>query len=486
MIDKKEVPSSVTFQYHTAMKYARQKKIEILVKQGVNHPDIDEENLDEETLGRLTGWIHNNHFTDNKLNDDRISDMTVDIGLRKDWSISDFKEDRNTTIDGKEYIDQIAKQYYSDIKMCKTLQIPTQKDGSEYLLKDLLEQQQAVVLASVDTIVKFLNNDTKYKPLRATVMGCGGTGKSFIINTIISIVRNMTQLNDSILVGAPTGGAAFNVQGSTLHRLLGINVGRPEDVLSEATKENVKSRLTNLLCLMIDERSMMSSKILAVAERNVRECAFNGQNSKEIWGGVPVVLLFGDDYQLFPVIDEGAIQGYSKMNDKLPQTPTTRLTPSQLICQRGNYLFTHVMSETVFTLDINYRVRCKRFRDLLGRLRTGEPTREDAEDLSNLHLSKYDEDFTDYLASNNKIMWLFATNAAKELKNEEMLIHTSKHNNVPIARLDCTYETKRLTHENDQSCACMSHFEYTKYLKHTGICVGARVAISTVPRGWIV
>ena len=141
------------------------------------------------------------------------------------------------------------------------------KNGSEYLLKDLSEQQQAVVLASVDTIVKFLNNDTKYKPLRATVMGCGGTGKSFIINTIISIVRNMTQLNDSILVGAPTGGAAFNVQGSTLHRLLGINVGRPEDLLSEATKENVKSRLTKKICLMIDEQSMMSSKILAVAKK---------------------------------------------------------------------------------------------------------------------------------------------------------------------------------------------------------------------------
>ncbi len=33
MIDRKEVPSSVTFQYLTAMKYARQKKIEILVKE---------------------------------------------------------------------------------------------------------------------------------------------------------------------------------------------------------------------------------------------------------------------------------------------------------------------------------------------------------------------------------------------------------------------------------------------------------------------
>ncbi len=38
---------------------------------------------------------------------------------------------------------------------------------------------------------------------------------------------------------------------------------------------------------MIDEQSMLSSIILAVTERNIRECAFRGQNSKEVWGGVP-------------------------------------------------------------------------------------------------------------------------------------------------------------------------------------------------------
>ena len=151
------------------------------------------------------------------LRDQHCNDMTVDIGQKKDWLVSDFKEDQHTTIDGKEYIEQIAKQYYSDIQVNNTLQIPTQKDGSDYLLRDLSKQQQAVVLASIDTIAKFLNNDTKYKPLRATVMGCGGTEKSFIINTIISIVQTMTQLNDSILVGAPTGAADFNVKGSTLH-----------------------------------------------------------------------------------------------------------------------------------------------------------------------------------------------------------------------------------------------------------------------------
>ncbi len=103
------------------------------------------------------------------------------------------------------------------------------------------DQQQAVVLVLIDTIVNFLNNDTKYKPLRATVMGCGGTGKSFIINTIISIVWKLTQKNSSIQVGAPLGSTAFNVQGSTLHCLLGINVSHPDESMSETTTEHLKS-----------------------------------------------------------------------------------------------------------------------------------------------------------------------------------------------------------------------------------------------------
>ncbi len=168
------------------------------------------------------------------------------------------------------------------------------------------------MIASIDTIVKFLKSDKKYKPLQATVMGCGGTGKSFIINTIISSVRNMTQMNDTVKVGAPSGAAAYNVQGSTLHHLLGINVSRPEDKLTGAALENMQKCLKHLLCVIIDEWSMLISKVLAAAVRNIRHSVYKGQNSGEIWGGVPIVLLFGDDYQLFPIIEEGAIQGYSK------------------------------------------------------------------------------------------------------------------------------------------------------------------------------
>ena len=117
----------------------------MLVKEGVNHPDIDEENLDEEALERLTGWIHNSHFTDNKLNDKCINDVTVDIGENKDWSISDYQEERRVTIEGDVYLDAITGEYYDDKKKHKQktrLDIPKQKDGSKYSLKKLSKQQQ--------------------------------------------------------------------------------------------------------------------------------------------------------------------------------------------------------------------------------------------------------------------------------------------------------------------------------------------------------
>jgi hypothetical protein len=72
------------------------------------------------------------------------------------------------------------------------------------------------------------------------------------------------------------------------------------------------------LCLIIDEQRKLSSKVLAATERNIWHSVYKGQNSGEIWGGVPIVLLFGDDYQLFPVMEEGAIQGYSKKKLKMP------------------------------------------------------------------------------------------------------------------------------------------------------------------------
>ncbi len=65
------------------------------------------------------GWIHTSHFTDNKLNDKCINDVTVDIGKNKDWSISDYLEDWQVTIEGDVYLDAITEEYYNDKKTQK-------------------------------------------------------------------------------------------------------------------------------------------------------------------------------------------------------------------------------------------------------------------------------------------------------------------------------------------------------------------------------
>ncbi len=238
MIDAKEVPTSVRAQYLTAVKFStnKKKRLEVLVKEGVNHPNIEDKNNDEETNKRITEWLHGSHLTDNKLLSDSINNVMVDIGKNKDWSITNYKQMRQITIDGKEYLTQITNMYYNNNKSIgtdKTLKIPRTTNGEEYSINSLASEQKKVVLAVIDTIIKFLWNEESYIPFRATVVGCGGTGKSYIINTILTIVRTLTRRNTTILVGAPSGAAAYNVQGSTLHHLLGIGVSRPEDNITQ-------------------------------------------------------------------------------------------------------------------------------------------------------------------------------------------------------------------------------------------------------------
>ena len=106
--------------------------MEVLVKDGVNHPDIDDKKNDEETNERITEWIHASHLTDNKLLRTSINNVTVDIGKNKDWSITDYKEKCKTTIDGKDHLKHITNMYYNNddtVDTDKTLKIPITKKG---------------------------------------------------------------------------------------------------------------------------------------------------------------------------------------------------------------------------------------------------------------------------------------------------------------------------------------------------------------------
>ena len=168
-------------------------------------------------------------------------------------------------------------------------------------------------------------------------------------------------------------------------------------------------QLEQLLVLIIDECSMISSKALAAAERNTRECIYKGQNASEIWGGLPVALLFGDYYQLMPVDKNGAINGYEKRCCGAEQHVTDKMTPAQLFAYRGDWLFTEIMTDKVYFLTKNYRVQCKGFNALLERVRKTHATQDDAAKLMKLHYVFYRNNakFKQNVENHDKTMWIF-------------------------------------------------------------------------------
>ncbi len=78
-------------------------------------------------------------------------------------------------------------------------------------------------------------------------------------------------------------------------------------------------------------------------------------------------------------------------------------------------------------------------------------------------------------------MWIYAKNTNKDKTNMDMLIHTSKNNKVPAARLDYCFGTNRQSGQQEwTACNCKNHFNARSYDSHTYTCIGARVAISNV------
>jgi ATP-dependent DNA helicase PIF1 len=130
------------------------------------------------------------------------------------------------------------------------------------------------------------------------VAGTAGTGKSRIIQTMLSFLGPTR-----IAVLAPSGVAAFNVQGQTIHSFLKIPVSDlthpPKDLPSEIL-QSMQEQLRDLRYVIIDERSFVGQRFFAAIDYRLRHIF--PARSHERFGGLSV-LLFGDDAQLPPVCD---------------------------------------------------------------------------------------------------------------------------------------------------------------------------------------
>jgi hypothetical protein len=123
------------------------------------------------------------------------------------------------------------------------------------------------------------------------VLGRAGTGKS----TLLRQLCNDTKKNYAIV--APTGIAAVNVGGQTIHSFFGFKMGVIYEEARRNGEKSINELYKKLELLVIDEISMVRADLLDCVDIFLRKA----RRVDAPFGGVQVVM-FGDLYQLEPIV----------------------------------------------------------------------------------------------------------------------------------------------------------------------------------------
>lgn len=183
------------------------------------------------------------------------------------------------------------------------------------------------------------------------ITGKAGTGKSVLLQYF---KQNSSK---RLVVVAPTGVAALNVGGQTIHSLFKIP---PEFITKEKLRLSPKTALLlkNLDTVVIDEISMVRADLMDAIDYLLKLARSNNIP----FGGVQIIM-FGDLYQLPPVVQDRELHKYFADN-------------------HGGYYFfnAHAWENTpldIYELSIIFRQKDdEAFKNILNTIRTGAPNEQ--------------------------------------------------------------------------------------------------------------
>ncbi|XP_060571765.1 uncharacterized protein LOC132729947 [Ruditapes philippinarum] len=222
-------------------------------------------------------------------------------------------------------------------------------------------------------------------PFHLFVTGGAGTGKSYLIRAIYNTaVRELQGEGDcssdcTVLLTAPTGTAAFNIDGMTIHSALKLPIkqhskaGGEYTPLSQEKLHDLRCKLSYLTILIIDEISMVSAQDLYHIHR--RLCDIKGTSDPGTYFGGVSILAFVDLYQLPPM---GAKPVFS-----LPENALARLDGSL-----WENLFTIHHLETIMRQKDDVE-----FANMLNRIRVESHTENDIKVLESRIVHPGDPDY---------------------------------------------------------------------------------------------
>lgn len=226
-----------------------------------------------------------------------------------------------------------------------------QEEDSELITEDLLDTEQSFARKYIES-----NNSNVF------ITGKAGTGKSFLLD----VFRRTTEKKHIVL--APTGIAALNVKGATLHTTFGydnLEKLKVEDINSKTLK--LKDEKQEVLCkveaIIIDEISMVRADTFDKIDRILRTVT-----GEDIPFGGKQMILFGDLFQLPPVANKDEIDYLNKRYGGI-------FFFNSEAYKQGDFQF--------IELTHNHRQKSdERFFEILNRIRIGQVTDKDIETLN--------------------------------------------------------------------------------------------------------
>ncbi len=218
------------------------------------------------------------------------------------------------------------------------------------------------------------------------ITGKAGTGKS----TLLGYFRNHTTKN--VVVLAPTGVAAVNIKGQTIHSFFRFKPDiTPESVHSIIIRKTQRALYQKMDTLIIDEVSMVRADLMDCIDVFLR---LHGRNRGEAFGGVQIVFI-GDLFQLPPVVTRHERAIFKDVYE------SPYFFDSKILKQlHGD------CSVEIVELKKIYRQKEEDFIKLLGGIRNKTATQQDLEMLNTRHRPNFvpqEEDFYIHLTTTNAL-----------------------------------------------------------------------------------
>jgi len=141
-------------------------------------------------------------------------------------------------------------------------------------IQSLNGKQKEIVDIVYDWAKKYVqkkgsDNSHSLHPLLIFLTAAGGCGKSYLVKCLYNVLQKLLSRKGviskaKIMLLAPTGVAAININGTTVHTGLGIHGNNiNNDVpLSGRQRTNLRIKLEEVSVVFIDEISMVGSKLL--------------------------------------------------------------------------------------------------------------------------------------------------------------------------------------------------------------------------------